>query len=136
MGFVGLYVIGPKTGWPLIFGVSKYPDDAWRAIKRGHWDLHELHAFIWTPGKPTADRLKAKLAERLTAFCQFENPEWYNITVSELLSHIEDIARQERIELFDDVERMRRIERRAQGVLDAKVMPFNGGRKPLRLVKA
>ncbi len=118
----------------MIFGVAKNPDDAWRAIKRGHWDLHDVHAFCWTPGKPTAERLKAQLSERLNSFAQFENPEWYNLSVAELLSHIEDIARRERIELFDDVERMRRIEAKARARVDAKVLPFNG-QKPLRLVK-
>jgi hypothetical protein len=128
-------VIGPKSGWPVIFGVARDPGDAWRAIKRGHWDLHDVHAFCWTPGKPTAERLKAKLAERLTAYCQFENPEWYNVSVAEILSHIEDIARRERIELFDNVEKERRVAMKADAKVDAKVLPFLGG-KPLRLVKS
>lgn len=120
-----------------MFGVAKDPNDAWRALKRGHWDLHDVHAFCWTPGRPTADRLKAKLIERLAAHAQFENPEWYNLTTAEVISHIEAVAREERIELFDEVERQRRFEKRVKAFLDAKVTPFAGGRRlpPPRLVK-
>ena len=135
LGFVGLYVIGPKCGYPVVFGIAGDPANAWRALKRGHWDLHEVHAFCWTPGRPTAERLKAKLTERLAEFAQFENAEWYNLSTAEIISHIEVVAQAERIELFDEVERQRRFERRARAFLDAKVAPFQ--RKPslLHLVK-
>lgn len=133
LGFVGVYIIGPRSGYPTIFGVASRPGDAYNAIKRGHWELHQVHAFAWTPGRPAALRLKEKLAERLAAKQSFENPEWYDASVAEVLGHLEDIARLERVELFDDVEHQRRIEKGVQAFLNRTVAPFERPRP--RLVK-
>ena len=137
MGFSGLYVIGPRQAWPVIFGVAKEPADAWRALKRGYWELHQVHAVCWTPGKPAAERLKRVLAERLADRAQFENHEWYNMTVAEVLDAIEAVAREERIDLFDEVERQRRIEARADLLVRGRLASFEGGRRlpPPKLIK-
>lgn len=111
--FHGLYIIGPKEGWPVAFGHCKNHADAWASLKRGHWDLHELHFFPWVLGKPLALRIKQKMTQALEKYQQFDNAEWYNLSAEESLLWMRQIAESERIQLFDDVQRQRYIEQRA-----------------------
>ena len=120
--------------------MAKQASDAWHAIKRGHWDLHQIHAFAWTPGKPAAERVKRAMATRLADKRQFENPEWYDMTAAEAIDCMEKIARAERVELFDEVERQRRLERQTRAGTERKIAAFEHPRRQLpppipRLVK-
>jgi hypothetical protein len=136
LAFSGIYIIGPRSGYPVCFGFSKQPDQAYRAKQQGYWDEQVVHAFVWTPGKPAAERIKRIMAERLANRRQFFNLEWYDLSVSEAIAHLEDIARQERVELFNDIEKMRRVEAYALRGIGRKMAAFgNAIRMKPRLIK-
>jgi len=122
----------------VVFGVAKDSADAWHALKRGYWEYHTVHAYCCTAGKPVSERLKRLMEEKLGDLRTFENPEWYDMTAAEAITHLEAVAKSQRVELFDIIEKARRIERHAGKMGNAKhLSAFENPRRlhPLRIVK-
>lgn len=119
-GYSGVYIAGPKKGWPITIGVSSEASNAYYSIQRGWWEEQVIHAFYLTPGPPTAARIKARLLKTFEPNKRFFNPSWFDVTKERAIEELQWAAEVDGIELFDEVEAERRYHMAVQKAIEAK----------------
>lgn len=118
-GFAAIYIVAPKDQkWPVIFGITTDPASTQYSYQKGWWEEHQLHAVLWTPGRPAAERIKKRMADMMQNQRKFFNPKWYNVRVSEAILVAKKAAIDERVPMFDEVERQRRYHAAAQASIE------------------
>lgn len=109
-GYVAIYIIAPLSqSWPIAFGVCSDPVAAYHSYQKGWWEEHGLQTLLWTPGKPAAERVKRRMAEKLASQRKFFSRSWYDVSAEQALKILLQSAREEGVTLFDEVERQRRF---------------------------
>lgn len=120
-GYVALYVIAPREqAWPISFGVTSDPSVTYGSYQRGYWCEHAIHELQWTAGRPAAERVKRAMADMLASRKKGFWSGWHDVTADEAKIALIACARQEGVQLFDDLERHRRIHRIALKAWEAK----------------
>lgn len=121
-GYVAVYVVGPRSqAWPISFGVTSDPSACYHSYQKGYWEEQAIHELQWTPGRPAAERIKRAMLDMLQHHRKFFWRGWFDVTADEAKIALIASARQEGIQLFDDVEKQRRLHRIAQKAWEAKV---------------
>jgi hypothetical protein len=136
LGYYGLYVIAPHSGWPVAFGYAKDHADAWAALKRGHWEYHKLWYFPWVPGKEGAQRVKNRMVKECAPLQQFDNPEWYNMTAQDGMLLYAKIAREEGVAIMDHVQWAKDHERVADEIRTQRKLDAPPVAKPILKIAA
>lgn len=114
-GYVAIYIVAPVLQrWPIAFGICSDPVTTYYSYQKGWWEEHGLHTVLWTPGKPAAERIKRKMAQRLAKKKRFFSASWYDVTAEEAHATLLQVAAEEGVPLFDEVERQRRFAAAAQ----------------------
>lgn len=109
-GYVALYIVAPiNQKWPIAFGVCSDPVATYHSYQKGWWEEHGLHVLLWTAGKPAADRVKRRMTEALASRRKFFSRSWYDTSVEEAHQILLQVAHEEGVSLFDEVERQRRF---------------------------
>lgn len=109
-GYVAIYIIAPiDQRWPVAFGVCSDPVAAYHSYQKGWWEEHALCTLLWTPGKPAAERVKRRMAEKLLNHRKFFSRSWYDLSADQALKVLLQSAKEEGVSLFDEVERQRRF---------------------------
>ena len=119
--YVAIYIIAPRNQkWPISFGLTTDPVATYFSFQKGWWEEHCLHVLLWTPGRSQAERVKKAMADMLNPYRQFFSRSWCDVTVEEAERALRLAASKERVLLFDDVEKQRRIFAAAQKAWEAK----------------
>lgn len=109
-GYAAIYIIAPiSQSWPVAFGICSDPVAAYHSYQKGWWEEHGIQALLWTPGKPAAERVKRRMAEKLLPQRKFFSRSWYDATAQDALKVLIQSAKEEGVQLFDEVERQRRF---------------------------
>lgn len=121
-GYVALYIIAPRSQkWPISFGLTTDPVATYHSFQKGWWEEHCLHVLLWTPGRPAAERVKREMGDMLAQSRRFFSRSWYDVTVEEAERALRFSATKERVPLFDDVEKQKRIFKAAQIAWEKKM---------------
>jgi hypothetical protein len=136
VGYSGIYIIGPKDKWPTTIGTAAESKNGYYTNQRGYWEEHFVHHFMYTVGPPVAARVKARLVENLKPKQQFFNENWYNISADEAYEELVWAAECENIELFDEVEALKRYYALFQREVERRAGIERIGGPPLAAVSA
>lgn len=121
-GYVAIYVIAPREqAWPITFGITSDPAVAYAQYQRGYWEEQAIHELQWTPGRPAAERVKRAMVDMLGSHRRFFARNWYDTPVDAARLALITCAKAHGVELFDDLEKSRRLHRIAQKAWEAKL---------------
>lgn len=119
--FVAIYIIAPRNQkWPISFGLTTDPVATYFSFQKGWWEEHCLHVLLWTSGRNSAERVKKLMGEMLNERRRFFSRSWCDVSVEEAERALRIAATKERVQLFDDVEKQRKIFAAAQRAWEAK----------------
>lgn len=120
--FVAIYIIAPRNQkWPISFGLTTDPVATYFSFQKGWWEEHCLHVLLWTPGRPAAERVKRGMTDLMSSQRKFFSRSWYDATVEEAERALRVTASKERVQLFDDVDKQKRIYQAAQKAWEQKM---------------
>lgn len=108
-GYVAVYAVGPVSpGAPVKIGMTSNPEDVLKVAQEWSWDEVVFHALIWTPGRPAAERVMRKLRSMLKG--EHRRGSWFEIVPESSESFISVAGETADVQLFGEIERMRRLE--------------------------
>lgn len=120
--YVAVYIIAPREQqWPVSFGVTSDPAATYWAFQKGWWSEHCIHELQWTAGRPAAERIKRAMCDLMASKKRGFFGGWYDATVDEANVALIAAARQEGVQLFDDVEKHKRLHKIALRAWETKV---------------
>jgi len=127
-GWVAVYIAGPAHAlptlvagmqqWRICIGTTASPRDVKRIAQ--FWGLGfdiVLHALAWCEGRAAADRLKQMLTDALDYRSHHVAHRYYGLAPAECEKLLAEVARAGRIAVFDEAERMRRLQSAVAGAL-------------------
>lgn len=117
-GWVALYIAGPAHAvptvmqglelWPACFGTTTSPRDVRRIAQ--FWHAIVLHDVIWCESRTHAESLKTMLTDALDFRHTHLSFRFYNLKPLEIGKLAKDVAKTASIPVFDENERMRRLQ--------------------------
>lgn len=112
LGFAIIYALGPEGGTELKLGVaSSNPALAKELNTAQHYNSRRLVVPVRAivVGKPVGLRIKRTIAQELAGEGRGLHGSWFRVTRDELLARMSKTAAEIGAELFDEVERQRRV---------------------------
>ena len=96
---MGLYLIGPESGYPVKIGISDTVKARLSALQTGSWEKVKLHALLWLFGYDAYGVEQAVLKEAKRIGCH-ERGEWLSLTPVSAMDMVIDAARAEGVRVF------------------------------------
>lgn len=108
--YVAVYIVAPRDQkWPVSFGITSDPVATYHAFQKGWWEEHCLHVLLWTPSRKEAEKVKKTMVEMMHSQRRFFSRSWYDVAVEDAERALRVAAAEQKIQLFDEVEKQRRI---------------------------
>jgi hypothetical protein len=106
-GYVAIWAIGPREGWPITIGMSTDPDTMLKNGQRWFWGDLDIHFVVWAGSLSEATTVKKRLEEILGV--NHIRGSWYDIRQEMIKGMLDVAAAGAKIEIFTEEERSRRL---------------------------